>query len=132
MCAIAPSMPFILFARAIAGAGSGGLLTVTAIILSDLVSIADRGLYQGGANVLFGAGAASGAVLGGAVADQLGWRMAFWMQLPPIALATALIITQVHVPHVPSELSAWQKTCRIDWAGSVVLVTSVSRHSSLS
>ena len=55
MCAIAPSMYFVLFARAIAGAGSGGLLTVTAIIISDLVSLADRGLYQGGVNVLFGA-----------------------------------------------------------------------------
>nr|WRH23635.1 Histidine phosphatase superfamily [Naematelia aurantialba] len=128
-CAVAPSMTFILFARVIAGAGSGGLLTVTAIIISDLVSLADRGLYQGGVNVLFGAGASTGAVLGGAVADRFGWRAAFWMQVPAILTATALVITQVHVPHHKGELSAWEKVKRIDWAGSVVLMVSMSSFS---
>ncbi|ORY33117.1 major facilitator superfamily domain-containing protein [Naematelia encephala] len=128
-CALAPSMIFILFARAIAGAGSGGLLTVTAIIISDLVSLADRGLYQGGVNVLFGAGASTGAVVGGAVADRYGWRVAFWIQIVPILVATVLVITQVHVPHHKGELSAWEKIKRIDWAGSVVLMISMSTFS---
>ncbi|GFZ47341.1 hypothetical protein JCM24511_05084 [Saitozyma sp. JCM 24511] len=110
MCAIAPSMNFILVARCIAGAGSGGLLTVTV----------------SGVNVLFGAGAALGAVMGGAVSDRFGWRMAFWAQIPPILLATILVITQVHVPHVKGELSAWEKVKRIDWAGSVALMVCMS------
>jgi MFS family permease len=138
----------IILARGIAGMGSGGILTVTvrpsrlhptlsypvpppipphpqAIIITDLVSIADRGLYQGGVNVLYGAGAATGAVLGGAVADAIGWRAAFWIQLPPIALAAGLIVAKVDVPHVKGELSAWEKFKRIDWLGCGVLVTSV-------
>lgn len=98
-CALAPSMNAILAARLIAGCGGGGfvpcrsswsmkvgltdrvrfcarLLTVTAIIISDLVSLKDRGLYQGYVNLLFGAGSASGALLGGWVSDKFGWRCA--------------------------------------------------------
>jgi MFS family permease len=102
------------------------VLTCQAIIISDLVSLADRGLYQGGVNVLFGAGAALGAVMGGAVADKWGWRMAFWAQIPPISVATVLVVTQVHVPHVKGEMSAWEKFRRIDWAGSAALMICVS------
>ncbi|KAK4685900.1 sedoheptulose-bisphosphatase, partial [Tremellales sp. Uapishka_1] len=122
------------WARVITGAGSGGLLAVTAIILSDLVSLADRGLYQGGVNVLFGAGAATGAVVGGWVADKWGWRMAFWMQIPPIVFSALLVFWKVHVPHMASERTAWEKVCRIDWAGSLVLmicISSLSLSSSL-
>ena len=120
-------MLFILVARAIAGAGAGGIMTVTAIIISDLVSLADRGLYQGMVNVLFGSGAASGAVIGGALADKYGWRMAFWIQVPPLLIAAFLIVLKVHVKHHRGEDSTWTKFKRIDWAGSFVLMSSVSR-----
>ncbi|KAK1922622.1 major facilitator superfamily domain-containing protein [Papiliotrema laurentii] len=125
-CAVAPSMLFILVARAIAGAGAGGIMTVTAIIISDLVSLADRGLYQGMVNVLFGSGAASGAVIGGALADKYGWRMAFWIQVPPLLIAAFLIVLKVHVKHHRGEDSTWTKFKRIDWAGSFVLMSSIS------
>ena len=51
--------------------------------------------------------------------------MAFWVQLPFILFATVLVITQVHVPHVKDETSAWEKFTRIDWLGSFVLMVSV-------
>ena len=53
--------------------------------------------------------------------------MAFWFQIPPICLATLLVITQVHLPGPQSEISAWEKFRRIDWAGSLTLMISV-RH----
>ena len=105
------------------------LIASQAIIISDLVSLADRGLYQGGVNVLFGAGSATGAVLGGAVADKFGWRMAFWVQIPAILISTFLVIWKVNVPHPKTEMSAWTKLCRIDWAGSIFLIVSVCLRS---
>ena len=51
--------------------------------------------------------------------------MAFWIQIPPTLVATTLVIWKVHVPHAKTEVSAWKKFCRIDWAGSVVLLLSV-------
>ena len=108
------------------GSFSWNLGSHQAIIISDLVSLADRGLYQGGVNVLFGAGAAIGTVIGGVVADTWGWRWAFLIQLPAIAGASVLVITQVHIEaEKKGPLSPWEKFKRIDWAGSVVLMISV-------
>nr|XP_031858907.1 uncharacterized protein CI109_005727 [Kwoniella shandongensis]KAA5525979.1 hypothetical protein CI109_005727 [Kwoniella shandongensis] len=132
LCAIAPSMSFMIAARVIAGAGSGGLLTVAAIIISDLVSIADRGLYQGGINVLFGAGSASGAVFGGYISDRFGWRAAFWIQVPVILFTIGMVIWKVNVEREEGEdtggQTAWDKLKAIDWSGSI---SSFSTFSSL-
>jgi len=100
-------------------------MSVTAIIISDLVSTADRGLYQGMVNLLFGTGSACGAVIGGAVADRWGWRMAFYIQIPPLLASACLIVWKVNVEHEAGEVSGWTKFKRIDWWGSFVLLISV-------
>lgn len=51
-CALAPTMDTLLFARAFAGIGGGGVLLCGSIILTDLVSIRQRGVYQGLTNIL--------------------------------------------------------------------------------
>ncbi|WRT69156.1 uncharacterized protein IL334_006140 [Kwoniella shivajii] len=133
MCAVAPTMYFMIAARVIAGAGSGGMLTVTAIIISDLVSLADRGLYQGGINLLFGAGSASGAVLGGWIADEYGWRSAFWIQVPPVLFAFFMVIWKVNVEREKGEdvggQTPWEKFKGIDWSGSLILIILISSFS---
>lgn len=58
LCGVAGSMEMIIIGRAIAGLGGGGLTTLSSIICSDLVSLRQRGTFQGLANCLFGAGAA--------------------------------------------------------------------------
>lgn len=54
LCSFAPSMETIIVGRAIAGIGGGGLTTLSSIICSDLVSLRQRGTFQGLANCLFG------------------------------------------------------------------------------
>lgn len=61
-------------ARAVAGIGGGGMNSVVAILLSDLVPLKDRGVWQGKISILFFAGTATGAPLGGVLADSVGWR----------------------------------------------------------
>ncbi|ODO06051.1 hypothetical protein L198_01280 [Cryptococcus wingfieldii CBS 7118] len=127
------TLVFMLFARGVAGAGSGGILTVTAIIISDLVSLADRGLYQGGINLLFGGGSASGAILGGYIYDKFGWRAAFWVQVPPVLFSFVMVIWKVDVGREEGEdaggKTAWEKVKGIDWLGSFVLMMGISSFS---
>lgn len=47
---------------------------VVAILLSDVVPLKDRGVYQGYLNIIGCAGTAVGAPLGGLLADTVGWR----------------------------------------------------------
>lgn len=46
-CALAPGMHSLIAARALSGLGGGGLLTVSAVICTDLVHLHERGFYQG-------------------------------------------------------------------------------------
>lgn len=53
LCAVAPSMYTLIGARCIAGIGGGGLTSVGSILVSDLVDLRHRGMYQGYANILY-------------------------------------------------------------------------------
>lgn len=53
LCAVAPTMNALIAARVLAGVGGGGLSSVGSILLSDLVDLRHRGLYQGYANLLY-------------------------------------------------------------------------------
>lgn len=46
-CALAQSMIQLIIFRALAGVGGGALLTLVLIIVSDIVSLRERGKYQG-------------------------------------------------------------------------------------
>jgi len=51
LCGLAPSMETLIAARAIAGIGGGGIMTVSSITVTDFIPLKQRGLYQGMANM---------------------------------------------------------------------------------
>jgi MFS family permease len=67
-------MAQLCIARAVAGMGGGAMNSLVAILLSDLVPLKDRGVWQGKVSILYFAGTATGAPLGGLLADSVGWR----------------------------------------------------------
>jgi MFS family permease len=54
----------ILNTKALTGIGAGGLITVVSIVLSDIVTLEERGIWQGYVNMIFACGAGLGAPLG--------------------------------------------------------------------
>ena len=64
-CGLARSMPELIAARALSGIGGGGMTTVVSIIMSDIVPLRERGLYQGLLNIIYATGSSTGAPLGG-------------------------------------------------------------------
>lgn len=77
LCGLATSMEMLIAARALAGIGGGGLTTCTSTILSDLIPLRNRGLYQGLTNIIYGLGSGLGGPVGGVLNDTWGWRNAF-------------------------------------------------------
>lgn len=142
LCAVAPNMHFLIAARAIAGMGGGGLTSVGSTIMSDLVPITHRGIFQGYGNIMFGElqfnltdekgmGSGLGAPLGGIINDHLGWRWAFYLQIPLLALCGVLIFWKVRYT-VQSPNSSGsntpirtqtvrEKLGRVDWLGPFTL-----------
>ncbi|CAI2165396.1 16006_t:CDS:10 [Funneliformis geosporum] len=123
VCGLAPNMVTLIIARAIAGFGGGGILGLVFIIIADIVSLQDRGKYQGMIGGVFGIASVVGPLLGGAFTDsKLTWRWAFYINLPFGAVTVACVIFFLHLPH-PSG-SILEKIKRIDWWGTIVLVGS--------
>ncbi|KAI5777437.1 major facilitator superfamily domain-containing protein [Geopyxis carbonaria] len=88
-CAVSGSMLQLVLARAVCGAGAGGIQSLGAIILSDLLPLRRRGLFQSLNSVSYCLGQAAGAALGGWLAQRLGWRWSFGVQLPLCVLLAA-------------------------------------------
>ncbi len=129
-CALAQSMTSFIIARAVCGLGAGGMMTMGSIITSDLVPIEIRGAYQSYINIIFGLGSSAGAALGGAVADSLGWRWEFGIQVP--ALAFCILISAYTVPSTlglsqgAQQKSVMEAMKVFDFKGSILLTTSIT------
>ncbi|KAK2744217.1 hypothetical protein FQN55_006901 [Onygenales sp. PD_40] len=81
-CAWAQSIGSFIAARAFCGLGAGAVTSMGMIITSDLIWIEYRGIYQSYINFAYGIGGSLGLACGGFLADSIGWRAAFGIQLP--------------------------------------------------
>ncbi|KZP24647.1 vacuolar amino acid permease [Athelia psychrophila] len=127
LCGLADSMETLLFARALAGMGGGGVMTVSSVAVTDLIPLKQRGLYQGMANILFGLGAGLGGPLGGWINDTWGWRAAFLLQTPILIFSFILVAVKVNI-RLPAEIEDQpisDRLKRIDFLGSLTLVGTV-------
>ncbi|KAJ7667832.1 vacuolar amino acid permease [Mycena polygramma] len=127
LCGMVPSMETLILARALAGMGGGGVMTVSTIVVTDLIPLKQRGLYQGVQNILFGLGAGIGGPFGGWINDVFGWRSAFYFQAPLLILSATLVAWKVNI-QLPSDVQdqpLHEKLRRIDVLGSLTLVGTV-------
>ncbi|CAI2169290.1 17357_t:CDS:10 [Funneliformis geosporum] len=122
ICGLAPNMVTLIIARAISGVGGGGIFGLVFIIIADIVSLRDRGKYQGMISGVFAFASIVGPFLGGAFTDSITWRWAFYINLPFGAVTVTCVVFFLHLPH-PSG-SILEKIKRIDWWGTIVLVGS--------
>lgn len=67
-------MPQIIASRALEGCGGAGMVCIVSIILTDLVPLNQVATFRGYVNVVQTTGRASGAAIGGILAQIVGWR----------------------------------------------------------
>jgi MFS family permease len=68
--------------RAIQGMGGGGVLTLAMIIISDVVSLKERGKYQGITGVVVVLSNSCGPIIGGLLTERVSWRWCFVSSTP--------------------------------------------------
>lgn len=129
-CALAQSMTSFIIARAVCGLGAGGMMAMGSIIMSDLVPIEIRGVYQSYINIVFGVGSTMGAALGGAIADSLGWRWEFGVQVPLMALCVLgsyfVIPRKLGLAEGIEKKTLWEAMKVFDFKGSLLLTVSIT------
>jgi predicted MFS family arabinose efflux permease len=123
-CGLARNMGELIAARAFAGIGGGGMTVCVSILMSDVVSLRDRGTWQGYINLVYASGAAAGAPLGGLLADSIGWRWAFIVQGPLCVLAFIAVAAVLRLPE--QDASNWkEKLGKIDFLGAIILIVAI-------
>ncbi|RKP08315.1 drug resistance transporter, EmrB/QacA subfamily, partial [Thamnocephalis sphaerospora] len=123
LCGAAQSMTMLIIFRALAGLGGGGLMSMVQIIVSDVVSLRDRGKYQGIIGAVFAISSVIGPLLGGVFTDHASWRWAFYINIPIGALTVVAVIFCLRLP--APEGSLIEKLKQVDYLGVLLLLGGV-------
>ncbi|TCD71946.1 hypothetical protein EIP91_000078 [Steccherinum ochraceum] len=116
----AQNMNMLIAARTIQGIGGGGILSLSDILMSDLVPLPERGIYEGIFALTWAFASGIGPPIGGAFAQKASWRWLFYLNLPlsGISFGLVVIFLKVRAP----QGSIWEKLKRVDWIGNFIVI----------
>lgn len=122
--ALGDGMRQLVLFRGVQGAGAAGLMSMSAIVIADLYTPAERGRYQGLVGGVWGIASLLGPLVGGLLADQAGglvpgvegWRWVFYVNMPLGLLALWFIVRRM------PRLEPHGERVRPDLPGALLLV----------
>lgn len=115
LCAVAPTLPLLIGARAMQGLGAAVMTTLTMALAGDAVPREKTGSLMGLLGTVSAIGTALGPSLGGILIATLGWRSVFFVNVP---LGLAALLLAAH--SLPAEAPPSSRT-RFDFIGAVLL-----------
>jgi DHA2 family multidrug resistance protein len=121
LCGIAPSLPVLILARIIQGAGGGGLQPSEQAILADTFPIEKRGQAFAMYGMAVVVAPAIGPTLGGWITDNFNWHWIFFINIP-IGIIS-LILTQRLVEDPPWLKEEKKSGIRVDYIGLGMIIT---------
>lgn len=115
LCGVSTTPEMFYVFRGLAGIAGGGVTSLTMIIVSDIVTLQQRGKYQGILGAAMGLGNIIGPFLGAAFIMNATWRGFFWL-IGPLAACSALI-GYFLIPNNHKKDSLSNSVKRIDFFG---------------
>jgi EmrB/QacA subfamily drug resistance transporter len=92
LCGAAQSMEMMIAARAVQGLGGGAIYALSFIVVGILYAAEQRAKMQGIISGIWGLASIFGPLGGGIIVENWNWRWVFFVNIPLIVIATALII----------------------------------------
>ena len=94
-CALAPSVGWLIAARAVQGAGSALVMPLAMALLGAAVPPERRGAALGVFTALTGLAVVGGPLVGGFIVQSLAWQWIFWVNLPIGVVLVPLALTRI-------------------------------------
>jgi DHA2 family multidrug resistance protein len=98
LAGVAPTLGWLIVARALQGAGGGALQPLSQAILLESFAPAERGVAMAAFGMGIVVAPTIGPTLGGWLTDSYSWRWIFYINLPIGLLAILMVQTFVHDP----------------------------------
>ncbi|KAJ5239516.1 Efflux pump [Penicillium chermesinum] len=122
VAAVAKDFTTLLIGRSVQGAGGGGIISLTEVVITDLVPLRHRGTWFGYQSAVWAIGSVNGPVIGGALAEAASWRWIFWINLPICAVGFVMTVWFLQLKRVPGGFVS--KLVHFDWVGASFLTAS--------
>ncbi|MBM4296419.1 MAG: MFS transporter [Deltaproteobacteria bacterium] len=116
LCGVANSMEAMIAFRAVQGIGGGAIYALSFIVVGVLFPADQRAKFQGYISGIWGIASILGPLAGGLIVEYSNWRWIFFVNLPLVVIATALIIVGL------KEARATRREAKLDLAGAGALL----------
>ena len=124
IAAVANNVSVLLMGRCVQGVGGGGLVVLTYVIVTDMVTLRERGKYMSVISLQWAIGSVIGPVIGGAFAERVTWRWIFWLNIPLCVIGAIGIPICLRLHR--KEESIWTKLRAFNWVGSFLFVAATT------
>jgi EmrB/QacA subfamily drug resistance transporter len=94
-CAVAPTIGWLIAARAVQGIGAALITTLAFALVSAAFPPDRRGSALGIFFALVGLAVASGPLIGGAITEGIAWQWIFWLNVPIGLLLVPLVLARI-------------------------------------
>lgn len=122
----AQDMTWLIVGRTVQGIGGGGLMILSQAIIADVVPVRERSKYMGIMGAVFGISSVAGPLLGGWFTEGVGWRWAFWINIPLGVVAIVLAAVFLKLPKHTAKVrfDVWGTISMAIAVTSIILVAS--------
>ncbi|CAN9480120.1 unnamed protein product [Alternaria alternata] len=117
LCGLSRDATMLYVFRGLSGVANGGIASLSAMIVSDIVTLKERGKWQGMIGACVGLGNISGPFIAAAFVQESTWRGFFWLVSPVSAACGMLCLVVLPTPKEQPRADMKLVLKRIDYGG---------------
>jgi EmrB/QacA subfamily drug resistance transporter len=118
-CGAAPTMGWLVAARALQGLGAGAIFPLTQTIFGDIYPVETRARIQGIFSLTWGVSSIIGPTVGGAIVSYFPWPWVFYVNLP-VGVVCLLVFMRSFHEHIE------RREHSLDVPGAVLLTAAIT------